>query len=81
VLCRAGKEIARAPAHKVEVVDTTGAGDTFCGALVLALAEGQGAQDALEFASVAAALAVTRAGAQPSLPYRADVAAFQGALG
>ncbi len=72
-LFKMGKQIARAPAFEVEVVDTTGAGDTFCGALAVALAEGQEPEQALRFASAAAALAVTRAGAQPSLPKRAQV--------
>lgn len=76
VLLKAGQEIARAPAFDVEVVDTTGAGDTFCGALMVALAEEQLPQDALRFASAAAALAVTKPGAQPSLPYRKQVDAF-----
>ncbi len=73
VLYRAGVEVVRADAFDVAVVDTTGAGDTFCGALVLALAEGQGEADALRFASAAAALAVTKPGAQPSLPRREAV--------
>lgn len=73
VLYRAGQEIARVGAFDVPVVDTTGAGDTFCGALVVALAEGQLPADALRFASAAGALAVTRPGAQPSLPGRAAV--------
>lgn len=76
VLYRAGQEIARAPAFTVETVDTTGAGDTFCGALLVALAEGQSEAEALRFASAAAALAVTKAGAQPSLPHRAEVETF-----
>lgn len=76
VLYRAGQEIARAPAFTVETVDTTGAGDTFCGALLVALVEGQSEVEALRFASAAAALAVTKAGAQPSLPYRAEVETF-----
>ncbi len=76
VLYKMGQEIARAPAFDVEVVDTTGAGDTFCGALVVALAEGQTPKQALRFASAAAALAVTKPGAQPSLPHRADVEAL-----
>lgn len=75
-LFKMGKEIARVPAFKVDVVDTTGAGDTFCGALAVALAEGQAPQQALRFASAAAALAVTRAGAQPSLPKREQVEAL-----
>ncbi len=73
VLFRAGRQIARADAFEVNVVDTTGAGDTFCGALVVALAEGQSEAEALRFASAAAALAVTKPGAQPSLPRRTEV--------
>lgn len=76
VLYKAGEEIARAPAFSVPVVDTTGAGDTFCGALVVVLAEGQTPEKALRFASAAAALAVTKPGAQPSLPRRNAVEAL-----
>jgi ribokinase len=77
-LFKMGQEIARVPAFDVDVVDTTGAGDTFCGALAVALAEGQPPKQALRFASAAAALAVTRPGAQPSLPKRAQVDAMLG---
>lgn len=73
VLFKAGREIARAAAFGVPVVDTTGAGDTFCGALCVALAEKQEPNTALRFASAAAGSAVTRPGAQPSLPWRGDV--------
>ena len=73
VLFKQGREIARSKAYPVNVVDTTGAGDTFCGALACALAEGQEPQAALNFASAAGALAVTKPGAQPSLPWRAQV--------
>jgi len=76
VLFKQGREIARVPAYSVDVVDTTGAGDTFCGALAVALAEGQPPEGALQFASAAAALAVTKPGAQPSLPRRTDVDSF-----
>lgn len=76
VLFKQGREIARVPAFKVNVVDTTGAGDTFCGALAVALAEGQAPEQALLFASAAGALAVTKPGAQPSLPWRAQVDAL-----
>lgn len=76
VLYRAGKEIARTQAFTVPVIDTTGAGDTFCAALVLALAEGRGEGEALRFASAASALAVTKPGAQPSLPWREEVDTF-----
>ena len=76
VLYKLGQEIARVPAFDVTVIDTTGAGDTFCGALAVALAEGQTPEAALRFASAAGALAVTRPGAQPSLPSRAQVEAL-----
>lgn len=76
VLFKSGKKIASAPVFDVSVVDTTGAGDTFSAALVVALAEGQEPKSALRFASAAAALAVTKAGAQPSLPTRGEVEAL-----
>lgn len=63
------------PAPRVQVVDTTAAGDCFCGALTVALAEGQSSGAALRFAVNASALKVTRFGAQPGLPTRADVLA------
>lgn len=75
-LYKMGKEIACVPAFSVDVVDTTGAGDTFCGALAVALAEGMAPEKAMQFASAAAALAVTRPGAQPSLPTRDRVEAL-----
>jgi len=55
------------------VVDTTAAGDCFTGALAVALAEGSALRDAIDFANRAAAISVTRPGAQPSLPMRAEV--------
>jgi ribokinase len=58
------------PHLEVEVVDETGAGDAFAGALALALAQGEDAADAARFAHVAAALATTRIGAQAGLPRR-----------
>ena len=68
-----GAEVARVSAPRVPVVDTTGAGDTFCGALACALAEGQGFADAATFASAAAALSVQEQGAVPSIPSRAAI--------
>ena len=66
----------RAPAFSVEVRDTTAAGDTFNAALAVALAEGQDMPRALRFANAAAAISVTRLGAQASAPARAEVDRF-----
>lgn len=63
------------PAHAVEAVDSTAAGDAFSGALAAALAEGVDIEEALRWANAAGACAVTRLGAEPSLPRRADVLA------
>ncbi len=68
-----GRVLARSRPPDVDVVDTTAAGDTFVAALTLALVEGMGPQQALDFATVAGALACTRAGAQPSIPTRKEV--------
>jgi ribokinase len=64
------------PAYKVDVVDTTGAGDAFNGGLAVALAEGKGLQDAIAFANATAALCVTRLGTAPSMPQRHEVEAL-----
>jgi ribokinase len=64
------------PGFKVKTVDSTGAGDIFNGALSVALAEGKTVLDAVRFANAAAALSVTRPGAQPSAPARADIEKF-----
>ena len=61
------------PCVKVKAVDTVAAGDTFNGAFVVALAEGKGVDEAIAFAQAAAALAVTRPGAQASVPFRREV--------
>ena len=55
------------------VVDTVAAGDTFCGGLAIALAEGKSLKDAVQFANAAAALSVTKVGAQASIPIRTEV--------
>jgi ribokinase len=60
-------------APKVEAVDTTAAGDTFIGGFAAQLAEGADVDAAIRFAQRAAALSVTRAGAQPSIPTRAEL--------
>jgi len=61
------------PAFKVDPVDTTAAGDVFNGALAVALAERLPLPEALRFAQAAAAISVTRPGAQPSAPTRAEI--------
>jgi ribokinase len=61
-------------AKKVKAVDTTAAGDTFIGALAAALCEGQSLDDAVALGQAAAALCVTRRGAQTSIPYRRQLA-------
>ncbi len=72
-LFRRGELLAEAAPPPVTVVDATGAGDSFVAALTVALLEGQPHETALGFACAAGALAATKAGAQPSLPFRADV--------
>jgi ribokinase len=64
------------PTFRVEVRDTTAAGDTFNAALAVALAEGQAVDRALVFANAAAAISVTRLGAQASAPTRGEVNGF-----
>ena len=62
------------PAKKVKAIDCVAAGDTFNGALVVALAEGRSCAEAIDFAQKASAIAVTRPGAQSSVPYRRELA-------
>jgi ribokinase len=64
------------PAYSVKVVDTVAAGDAFAGAFCAALSEGKSVEDAVGWANAAGALAVTRAGAQPSLPNRMELQEF-----
>ncbi|MEB0047559.1 MULTISPECIES: ribokinase [unclassified Pseudomonas] len=71
----AGIEHFAAP--KVKAVDTTAAGDTFVGGFAAALSAGKSEAEAIRFGQVAAALSVTRAGAQPSIPTLRDVQAFK----
>ena len=66
------------PAYAVEVVDTTAAGDAFCGGLATGLARGETFVDAVAFANAVGALAVTVLGAAPSMPTAAQVEAFRG---
>ena len=58
------------PAPAIRAVDTTAAGDSFCGALAVALVEGKGTAEAVRFATAASALCAMSAGAMPSIPER-----------
>ncbi|MGE5488509.1 MAG: ribokinase [bacterium] len=71
-----GNRQIHCPAFPVEARDTTAAGDVFNAALAVALAEGKPIQQALQFACAAAAVSVTRPGAQASIPTRAEVEHF-----
>lgn len=68
-----GNEIKEVPSNKVKVVDTTGAGDTFCGGLAAALVRGDSIEDAVTFANKAASFTVTKLGAQSGMPALSDL--------
>lgn len=72
----AGSHMMVQAAYKIDVVDTTAAGDTFCGVLVAALSQGSPMADALQTASAAAALTCTKMGAQSSIPQQDAVKRF-----
>ena len=72
LICEGGPAVF-VPAHKVKAVDTTAAGDTFCGALCVAISEGKSLKEAAEFACAASALTVQKMGAQNSIPFRKDI--------
>jgi ribokinase len=61
--------VVTVPARKVDAVDTVAAGDTYNGALCVALSKGKSLVEAMEFATAASAIAVTRTGAQSSIPF------------
>ena len=69
-------EGSRIPGFKVQAIDTIAAGDTFNGALITALLEEKPLAEAIRFAHAAAAIAVTRKGAQPSVPWRKEIDDF-----
>lgn len=71
-----GGKILSVPAHPVDVVDTTGAGDTFAGYLVAGLSQGMAPDSALRLASAAAAIQITQVGAADAIPTRAQVDAL-----
>ncbi|WP_434606631.1 ribokinase [Pseudomonas sp. D2-30] len=72
-----GASFEHFPAPRVKAVDTTAAGDTFVGGFAAALANSKDEVEAIRFGQVAAALSVTRAGAQPSIPALSEVQAFE----
>lgn len=72
LVCENG-ECDKIPSFKVKAVDTTAAGDTFCGALCVALSEGKPIKEAVRFANRAASISVTRMGAQQSIPTRCEL--------
>ncbi|GAA4701854.1 ribokinase [Promicromonospora umidemergens] len=76
LVARRGVPTMHVLAAQVTAVDTTGAGDTYCGVLAAALARGADLVDAARLAGAAGALAVTRPGAQDAVPEAADVAAL-----
>ncbi|PKH78754.1 ribokinase [Pseudomonas sp. Choline-02u-1] len=72
-----GEGFEHFPAATVKAVDTTAAGDTFVGGFAAALASGKSEAEAIRYGQIAAALSVTRAGAQPSIPTMSEVQAFR----
>ena len=73
---RTAAECDHMKSFKVAAVDTTAAGDCYAGALAAGMAEGKTLKESMAFAAAAAALSVTKAGAQPSLPWRHEVDEF-----
>lgn len=71
-----GTDATLVPAVKVDVVDTTGAGDAFSGGLATAIAEGMDTLSAARFAACTAALSVTRVGTAPAMPLREEIDAL-----
>ena len=76
VLCQQGERVYRHGAYPVHAVDTTAAGDTFCGYFVAGLAQGQALEQVLQCASAASAISVSRAGASDSIPGTEEVETF-----
>lgn len=69
-------ELRRVPAYRVEAVDTTAAGDSFCGALAVRLNAGESLEEAIRYATAVSAIAVTRRGASDSIPLREETEEF-----
>lgn len=75
-VCRIGDEIVQVSSYSVPNVDTTAAGDAYIGALASALVRGERMEDCMRFATKAAALTITKQGAQRSIPYRNEIDAY-----
>ena len=78
LVAQRGSIVAETPARRVDVVDTTGAGDCFAGALVARLVAGDSLPQALEWATLAASVSVTRRGASSSVPNWEELATLSG---
>ena len=74
-------KVIRQSAYKVSPIDTTAAGDAFCGGLVSELARGKDMESALKFAAAAGGLATTKSGATPSLPTENEIRSLQKSQG
>lgn len=68
-----GGNYFKVPGYKVDAVDTTAAGDTFCGTFCVGLSEGMSPVEAVKMANKAASIAVSRQGAQSSIPYKNEI--------
>jgi len=77
VLFSKGECLTHIKSNKVDVLDTTGAGDTFNGALAVALADDKELSEAIEYANIAAALSTTKEGAQTGMPFENEVEAYK----
>jgi ribokinase len=75
-LIKEGPDYHFVEAYKVESVDTTAAGDAFCGSFCVGLVEGRSILDSVKLAAKGAALTVTRMGAQSSIPYRSELSSL-----
>lgn len=75
-LIKENNEFQFVGAYKVDAIDTTAAGDTFCGSLSVGLSEGKSILESVKMAACAAALTVTRMGAQTSIPYRSELSSL-----
>ena len=76
VICNVGGEMFSQSIFRVNAVDTTAAGDTFCGYLLASLCMGRNMQDCLRISAAASAIAVSRPGAAPSIPTEEEVQKF-----